>query len=202
MEFLEKLRTLLEREFPAPSQVELDADDRITAIIVSERFIGLEPLERSQIVEGYLKTVLTKEERGQILIIVCATPVEAIADRVCWDPEEAAAARRGSRTPEEWVQFVARLKVLLEREFPPPARIELEDDDGIIGAVITKRFIGLPSRARIDILWDYLDENLTAEEQRRIVTIVCLTPPEARAHKRFRRSSRPKPEKKESTTTR
>ena len=75
-----------------------------------------------------------------------------------------------------------KLETLLTREFPLPDKVKLEDDDGIIGSVVSARFTGLQPRERINILWDYLDQHLAREEKRRVVMIIALTPEDAIAY--------------------
>ena len=75
--------------------------------------------------------------------------------------------------------LVEKVEGLLKKAFPPPDRIVLEDDDGIIGL---GRFGPFPrawdGRDRIDMIWDVLDQGLTKQERRRVVTIVAVTPEE------------------------
>jgi hypothetical protein len=80
------------------------------------------------------------------------------------------------------MDLLEKVKRLLIKEFPPPDKVELEDDDGIIGAVTSKQFEGLEAIDRINIIWDLLDKNLNREERRRVVTIVAVTPVEEIAH--------------------
>jgi stress-induced morphogen len=80
------------------------------------------------------------------------------------------------------MDLLEKVRALLVDEFPPPDKIELDDDHGIIGAVVSQRFEGLESIDRINIIWDLLDRNLNKEERRQIVTIVAVTPVEEIAH--------------------
>ena len=81
------------------------------------------------------------------------------------------------------MELLEKVRALLLKEFPPPDKVELDDDNGIIGAVISRRFEGLESIDRINIIWDLLDKNLTRNERRRVVTIVAVTPIEEIAHR-------------------
>ena len=55
-------------------------------------------------------------------------------------------------------------------------------DNGIIGAVISKRFEGLEAIDRINIIWDLFEKGLTRDERKHIVTVVTVTPLEEIAH--------------------
>ena len=76
------------------------------------------------------------------------------------------------------MEVVEKVRALLTSAFPPPDKLDLEDDDGIIGTLVSERFEGVPVRDRIDMIWDVLDKNLTPEERRRVVLIVAATPVE------------------------
>ena len=78
--------------------------------------------------------------------------------------------------------FLKKVTKILRDSFPLPAVIDLDDDDGIIGAVISKRFRGMDAVDRVKIIWDILDKSLTPTERRRVVTIVPVAPEEEIAH--------------------
>jgi hypothetical protein len=80
------------------------------------------------------------------------------------------------------MEIIKKVRSVLTKEFPPPDKVELEDDDGIIGAVISRRFEGLEAIDRIKLIWDLLEKKLTKDERKRIVTIVAVTPVEEIAH--------------------
>jgi len=71
-----------------------------------------------------------------------------------------------------------KLKKILEQRFPPPDKIELRDEDGIIGVVTSTRFRGLDTMQRQKMIHDVLTSNLTGEERRRVLLIVGVTPEE------------------------
>lgn len=73
------------------------------------------------------------------------------------------------------VAFVKKLERLLQKEFPPPDLIELDDDDGILGRIVSDRFKHKDTMDRINLIWDYLDQHLTKEEKRKIVLISPVT---------------------------
>jgi len=75
-----------------------------------------------------------------------------------------------------------KLKKILEERFPPPDKVELRDDDRIIGIVTSKRFRRLDSMQRQDLIHDILSKQLTEEEQRHVLMIVAVTPEEEVAY--------------------
>jgi len=79
-------------------------------------------------------------------------------------------------------KFVRKLNDLLREKFPAPDLIELEDDKGIIGTIISTRFKNMEMMDRVNLIWDFLDENLTKEERRKIVLIIAMTPKERLLH--------------------
>jgi len=75
-----KLKKILEKRFPAPDKVVLRDEDRIIGIITSRRFRRLDTMQRQDLIHDILATQLTKEERGQVLMIVAVTPEEELAN--------------------------------------------------------------------------------------------------------------------------
>jgi hypothetical protein len=71
-----------------------------------------------------------------------------------------------------------KLKRILEERFPPPDKVDLRDEDGIIGVVTSKRFRRLDTMQRQDLLHDLLATTLSPEERRRVLVIVAVTPEE------------------------
>jgi len=80
------------------------------------------------------------------------------------------------------MEVLEKVRALLIKEFPPPDKVELDDDKGIIGAVVSKRFEGLEAIDRINIIWDLFEKGLTRDERKHIVTVVAVTPLEEIAH--------------------
>jgi hypothetical protein len=80
------------------------------------------------------------------------------------------------------MDLVKKVETLLRNSPLRPDDVNLDGSDGIIGWVVSKRFEGLESIDRMNMLWDILDAGLTKEERRRIVMIVAATPVEAIAH--------------------
>ena len=78
--------------------------------------------------------------------------------------------------------IMRKLKKILEERFPPPDNVNLRDDDGIIGVVTSKRFRRMDTMQRQDLIHQILVDNLSSEERRQIVLIVCVTPEEELAN--------------------
>ncbi len=79
---------------------------------------------------------------------------------------------------------VRKLKKILEERFPPPDKVDLRDEEGIIGVVTSKRFRRLDTMQRQNLIHDILANHLTEEERRHIVLIVGVTPEEELANAR------------------
>jgi hypothetical protein len=77
---------------------------------------------------------------------------------------------------------ILKLKKILEESFPPPDKVNLRDEDGIIGVVTSKRFRRLDSMQRYDLIHDILTKNLTGAERKQVVIIVGVTPEEEIAY--------------------
>jgi acid stress-induced BolA-like protein IbaG/YrbA len=77
---------------------------------------------------------------------------------------------------------VRKLKKILEERFPPPDKVKLRDEDGIIGILTSKRFRRMDSMQRQDLIHDILETQLTAEERQHVVIIVAVTPEEELAY--------------------
>jgi acid stress-induced BolA-like protein IbaG/YrbA len=77
---------------------------------------------------------------------------------------------------------VRKLKKILEENFPPPDKVQLRDDDRIIGVVTSKRFRRMDTMQRQDLIHDILTARLTGEEQRHVLMIVGVTPEEELAN--------------------
>lgn len=75
-----------------------------------------------------------------------------------------------------------KVRKLLEKKFPAPDRLELKNEDGIIGTIISNKFNGMESMDRVNMVWDYLDRYLTKEEKRQIVILLTITPKEELLH--------------------
>ncbi len=74
------------------------------------------------------------------------------------------------------------LKKILKQNFPPPDKLELRDNERIIGILTSKRFRRMDPLQRQEMIYDILAANLTKEEHRDVLMIVCLTPEEELAY--------------------
>jgi hypothetical protein len=73
---------------------------------------------------------------------------------------------------------VRKLKKILEERFPLPDKVDLREDDGVIGVVTSKRFRRMDTMQRQDLIHDILATYLTGEERRDVLLIVGVTPEE------------------------
>ena len=73
---------------------------------------------------------------------------------------------------------VRKLKRILEERFPLPDKVNLRDEDGIIGVVTSKCFRRMDTMQRQDLIHDILENHLTGPERRRVLMIVGVTPEE------------------------
>ncbi|HVA45998.1 MAG TPA: hypothetical protein VNH11_06385 [Pirellulales bacterium] len=71
-----KLEKMLVKRFPAPATVKLDDHDGIIGVITSDRFSGMETIDRQNLIGQIIDDHLTKEERRQVQVIVGVTPDE------------------------------------------------------------------------------------------------------------------------------
>ena len=71
-----------------------------------------------------------------------------------------------------------KLKRILEERFPPPDKVDLRDEDGIIGVVTSRRFRRMDTMQRQDYIHDLLATHLSGEERRHVLLIVGVTPEE------------------------
>jgi acid stress-induced BolA-like protein IbaG/YrbA len=98
---------------------------------------------------------------------------------------EAAMADREEKLPL-LNEFIAKLKSVLNGEFPSAQEIILEpapDGERVKGMIISEAFAGTDDADRQDQLWDILEEKLSQSEQRRVLSLIAYTPEEYRAFK-------------------
>ena len=78
------------------------------------------------------------------------------------------------------MDLVKKVKTALNRAFKP-IHLDIEDDDGIIGVVVSDRFRDVESLERQTLVHDALQESqtpLTVEEMRHVLVIAPMTPEE------------------------
>jgi len=74
--------------------------------------------------------------------------------------------------------IIRKLKKIFEEQFPPPDKVSLRDEDGIIGVITSKKFGAMDTMQRQDVIHDVLTNRLTDKERRQVVVIVGVTPEE------------------------
>lgn len=74
--------------------------------------------------------------------------------------------------------LVRKLERALKGRFPPPAKVKLEGNDGIIGVIRSDEFARLESIDRQNLIGEVIAAHLTPEERRQVQVIVGVTPDE------------------------
>lgn len=77
---------------------------------------------------------------------------------------------------------VRKLRKVLEERFPPPDKIDLREEGGLIGVVTSKRFRRMDTMQRQNLIHDILTTQLSKDERRHVVLIVGVTPEEEAAN--------------------
>jgi hypothetical protein len=78
--------------------------------------------------------------------------------------------------------LIRKLRRILTKAFPPPAKVSLRYHHGIIGIITSARFRNMEMSDRQDLLEDVLrSHGLSKEEMMQIGIIVGVTPEEAEA---------------------
>jgi hypothetical protein len=75
-----------------------------------------------------------------------------------------------------------KLKKILEQNFPAPDKVDLRDEDGVIGVITSKRFRRLDTMQRQNMIHDILASSLTGDERRHVLLLVGVTPEEELAN--------------------
>jgi stress-induced morphogen len=73
---------------------------------------------------------------------------------------------------------IRKLKRVLEEQFSPPDKISLRNGDRIVGVVTSRRFRGMDTMQRQDLIHEILTTQLTPEARRHVLVIVAVTPEE------------------------
>ena len=66
----------------------------------------------------------------------------------------------------------------MEQKFPSPDKIEIRHDDRMIVMITSRRFRRMSTMKRQDYVHDILMAELTHEERRQVLLVVCVTPEE------------------------
>jgi len=74
-----------------------------------------------------------------------------------------------------------KVERVLTESFPPPAKVRVEDHDGIYGSVVSNRFKRMEMVERQNLIGETLAGRLNQDELRHIQFIVGFTPEEAAA---------------------
>ena len=73
---IRKLQKALAQRFPSPAVVKLEDHDGIIGVVRSQKFAGMETIDRQQLIRDVLTNSLTQEERQRVQVIVAVTPDE------------------------------------------------------------------------------------------------------------------------------
>ena len=73
---LRKLERVLVQQFPPPDKVKLQDHDGIIGVITSDRFAGMETIDRQGLIGDIVETHLRLEERRRVQVIVGVTEDE------------------------------------------------------------------------------------------------------------------------------
>jgi hypothetical protein len=78
--------------------------------------------------------------------------------------------------------FLDKVRSILIKKFPPPDEIDLKEEDGVVGVIVSRRFRKMETIARQELLGKLLEKELTPNERKRILVIVAVTPEEKIGH--------------------
>ena len=79
-------------------------------------------------------------------------------------------------------ELALKVDRILRNAFPELEWLDIQDDDGIIGVLVSPTFEGLEAIDRQNMIWDVLDQALEPDEKRQIQIIVAATPEEHMGH--------------------
>jgi acid stress-induced BolA-like protein IbaG/YrbA len=71
-----------------------------------------------------------------------------------------------------------KIEQILKKGFPSQSSLNIRNDNGIIGVLVSAEFEGLEAIDRQNKIWEVLESSLSPEEQRQIQIIVAATPEE------------------------
>lgn len=71
-----KLKRILSKRFPPPATVKLDEHNGVFGVVRSAEFVKMDVAERLDLIGDLMVSHLSREEREQVLIVVCVTPEE------------------------------------------------------------------------------------------------------------------------------
>lgn len=73
---LRKLKRILAERFPSPATVKVEDHNGIIGVITSDRFRGMDTVDRQHLIAEIMEEQLTTQERRQVQVIVAVTPEE------------------------------------------------------------------------------------------------------------------------------
>jgi stress-induced morphogen len=80
------------------------------------------------------------------------------------------------------MDFLGKVRTLLTKTFRPPDQVDVREEDGVIGVVVSRRFRNLDTIDRQSMIGNLLRKGLEPEERKRILMIVAVTPEEQIGH--------------------
>src|SRR5439155_8983 len=133
-------------------QLGFDWDQQTRAVELSGNLAAVEArgVVVSAAVEGFppVRLAFAWPKTNSVSLI----PTGFGSDRPAWSirpPERSPAVPRQRGLP---MAVVLKLKKILREAFPPPDKVNLRDEDGIIGVVTSKRFRRMDSMQRQDLI--------------------------------------------------
>lgn len=73
---MKKVGRVLAQEFPPPATVRVEDHGGVLGVVVSDRFAGMDSVDRQGLIEEILSAHLSREEKHQVQFVVAVTPDE------------------------------------------------------------------------------------------------------------------------------
>ena len=187
MDLKEKVEKALRNHFQV-DHLDLVDDEGITGVMVSPDFEGVGPLDRQTRIDRALRdrsVKLTRREQNRVVLIAPFTPTEygPIGPHEDDEDSDEALVGYGSGPSECFPDLLPKVERILRDRFRVD-HLELVDENGIFGSLVSPDFDGLSSSDRgalIDRVFRDPSANLTDRERRRIKFIMTRTPVEYEA---------------------
>jgi acid stress-induced BolA-like protein IbaG/YrbA len=185
MDLKEKVEKALQRHFQV-EHLDLRDDNGIIGVMVSPDFEGVGRLDRQRRIDRVLRNrsmKLTRREQRQVLLIAAFTPTEygPIGPEEDEDDSGDAHAENGAR--ECFPDLLPKVERALRSHFRID-HLELVDDDGIFGSMVSPDFKGVSIADRgalLDRVFRDPASGLSVRELRQIRLIMTRTPVEYQA---------------------
>jgi stress-induced morphogen len=186
MDLKEKVETALRSHFQV-EHLDLRDDNGIIGVMVSPDFDGVGRLDRQRRIDRALRDrsgKLTRREQREVVLIAAFTPTEygPIGPDEDEDSDETLVAG-GTAPRESFPRLIPKVERILRNRFRID-HLELVDENGIFGLMVSPDFDGLSSSDRQDLIdRAFLDpaSNLTDRERRWIKIIFTRSPIEHQA---------------------